>query len=139
MDVHMKFPNITVKVIPISEQRFTTLGDWLENPDGSFVITLPEMNDWRVTFLVLMHELVEWGITQSEGTTTSACDDFDAMWEQEIKDGKQLIETEAGFDPRCPYRRGHVWGYRAERVLCWILGLSWKSYGAECDRYLDQI
>lgn len=119
--------------MPISEQRFTTLGDWWESDAGNFAIAISEMPDWRHEFLVLIHELTEWAICQAKGVPTADCDAFDAMWEKELGQGLHGLEEEAGFDRRCPYRKGHVWGYRMERFFCFLLGASWKEYGLACD------
>lgn len=120
---------------PVAEQRFTTLGDWWEE-NGKFTISISIMDDWRHEFLVLMHELTEWAICQRRGVKTADCDAFDAMWEREIEAGLQRIETEAGFDRRCPYRAGHVWGCRMERLFAFILSVPWREYCRACDAML---
>src|SRR5271170_1136619 len=103
----MKFPNI--KVVPVEDQRFTTLGDWWEE-GGHFEVRASEMSDWRHVYCVLMHELIEWAICQRDGVRTADCDAFDEEWENGIKAGIHPIEIEAGFDRACPYRKGHIWG-----------------------------
>jgi hypothetical protein len=121
-------------IVPIEYQRFTTIGDWYEDKYGNFTISISYLYDWKYEFLVLIHELTEWAICQSMGVKTQACDDFDGLWESEIKKGIQDINTEAGFDRRCPYRRGHVWGARMERLFCFLLRASWKDYCESCER-----
>lgn len=124
--------------LSITEQRFTTLGDWWEDENGAFTIAITEMKDWRHEFLVLIHELTEWAICQATGVSTEAADKFDEEWEKDIRAGLVSAELEAGFDKRCPYRRGHVWGARAERLFCWLLGASWKDYLKECDKLIRE-
>src|SRR5215475_10964383 len=124
----------TIIRLPVQQQRFTTLGDWYEDECGNFTVTTSIMDNWKYEFCVLIHELTEWAICQAMGVKTQDADDFDEMWEREIKAGIQLIETEAGFDKRCPYRRGHVWGARMERFFCFLLRANWKDYCTECDR-----
>jgi hypothetical protein len=127
----MKFP--TISTIQLQANRFTTLGDWWEEPEGVFHITITEESDWRYMVCCLIHELTEWAICQAKGIKTSDCDKFDGWWEGEIKRGLIPAEREAGFDRRCPYRHGHIWGCRMERLFCWLLGVSWKEYGDAAD------
>lgn len=124
--------------VPVREQRFTTLGDWWEEESGRFVISISIMSDWRHEFCVLIHELTEWAICQAAGISTAACDEFDALWEGWIENGLVDIYKEAGFDRRCPYRRGHVWGARMERLFCFLLGANWRQYCAACDALMDE-
>ena len=130
------WPNI--RAIPIEDNRFTTLGDWYENPNGSFEITVTIMDDWRHMFCVLIHEMIEWAVCQRDQVRTADCDAFDAEWERGIEAGIHPIEVEAGFDRACPYRRGHVWGCRMEHLFCFILGCNWKSYCTACDRMIER-
>lgn len=132
----MSLPKIVL--LPISAQRFTTLGDWWEDENGIFTIAISEMSDWRYEFLVLIHELTEWSICFATGVSSKDADEFDRLWEENIKAGLVSIETEAGFDKACPYHRGHVWGARLERLFCWLLGANWKSYVKACDDLLVQ-
>jgi hypothetical protein len=127
---------LSIRFVRFTDQRFTTLGDWLER-DDQFEINVTIMPRWQHTFLILMHELIEWAVCQRDGVKTAVCDGFDTDWERELADGKHRIEEEAGFDRRCPYREGHVWGARAERFLCWLLGCSWKEYLIACDEAIS--
>lgn len=127
-----------IKCISLLENRFTTLGDWMETAPGEFMITVTEMVDWRHETLVLLHELVEWAICQRDGVRTADCDAFDALWEQELRNGLQRPETEAGFDRRCPYRKGHVWGCRVERAFAFLFGVSWADYCRTCDEMIAE-
>lgn len=120
------FPRI--RFIPLMENRVTTLGDWGEDENG-FWMTITEMSDWRMEFLVLIHELTEWAICQYMGVTTEEADAFDALFEKEYAQGLHPIEQEAGFDKRCPFRKGHIWGARMERLFSWFLGVNWDHYG----------
>lgn len=127
-----------IKLIPLQEQRFTTLGDWYEDSRGQFTIAISDMNDWRYEFIVLMHELTEWGICQARGVSTKDCDDFDARWEEDIRAGLVSPEIEAGFNKNCPYRIGHTWGARIERLFCFLLRVPWKQYCSACDEMIAE-
>jgi hypothetical protein len=104
-------------------------------PDGTFEIWLCYTSDWRYQFIVLAHELTEWAWCIKHNVTAESADGFDAIWEAEIHMGLHGPEQEAGFDRRCPYRGGHVWGARIERIMCFILGVSWSRYCTYWDNF----
>lgn len=128
-----KFPKISIEIIPITEQRFTTIGDWTQLSDGSFKVWLSEMNDWRHVALVFLHEFTELFICWKNNVSATEADAFDKIWEDELKRGLHKSEQEAGFDRRCPYRKGHVWGTRMERLFSFLLGVKWSKYVDECN------
>ena len=132
--------NIFIKEIRHEDQRVSTLGDWWwgdadHNLDqnGDLYIIISKMNDWRYTFPILFHELIEIAWCLVHGVTSVVADAFDDLWEEEIRQGLHKPEEEAGFDKRCPYRGGHIWGARFERLVCWILGINWKQYCRDCE------
>ena len=126
--------NIVIKSIPQAEHRFTTIGDWWEEGD-SLQVRITEM-DWRYQFAVLFHELIEFSMCKARGITTAECDSFDALFETEYESGKWPKSVEAGFDSRCPYRKGHIWGSRLERIVIFLLGASWNDYLKTCDNLM---
>lgn len=127
--------NLTVKEVALADMPFTTAGHWRETDAGNFEVLVVALKDWRYSFIVLMHELTEWAICRWFGVSTATCDAFDDLWEQELVRGEHKPEEEAGFDRRCPYRKGHVWGARMERLFCFLLGLRWKTYCADWDEF----
>lgn len=121
--------NINILSIEQRDHRFTTIGDWWEDDAGILQIRITKM-PWRFEVAVLFHELIEFFICKADGIKTKECDEFDALFEREYESGIWPKSVEAGFDKRCPYRKGHVWGSRFERVTIWVLGASWREY---CD------
>src|SRR5258708_33385114 len=127
--------DFNIRGIPQDKQRFTTLGDWWEDELG-LQIRITNMH-WKYQVAILMHELIEFSICKSEGITTEECDAFDTLFEQEYESGKWPKSVEAGFDRRCPYRRGHWWGDKFERLTIFLLGGTWKSYLKACDEAIN--
>ena len=123
----MTLPTIHIKFIPQKEQRFSTPADW-QIVDNLLTVWISEMADPRYECIVLMHELTEIIICWFDGVSSTDADAFDALWEKEIEAGLHNKIEEAGFDKRCCYRRGHVWGARMERLFCFILGVKWRDY-----------
>ena len=123
--------NIDIQFIPHEEQRFTTIGHWYVIDDTVHIEISREI-EWKYKFAVLFHELIEVGMCLAAGITTEECDKFDALFEFEYSMGLWPKSVEAGFDKRCPYRKGHIWGSRFERVVIFLLGASWRDYNAAC-------
>lgn len=123
---------LSIEFIEQEEQRFYTVGDWTQLEDGTIKIWITKFDDWRSSFMILMHELVEIGITLNAGIKSKDCDDFDAMWEEELKRGLHADDDEPGWDKRCPYKRGHFWGDNIERFFCFIFKIKWDNYEKDC-------
>jgi len=121
---------INIKFIDQKDHKFTTIGHWFETYEHGDVILNIQISKmfWKYQMAVLFHELIEVAICQSKNIHTVECDIFDAMFETEYEAGVWPKSVEAGFDKRCPYRVGHIWGSRFERVVIWLLGAKWRDY-----------
>jgi len=118
---------------PIEKLRYTTAADWTIKKDV-LTIWMCATKDWRYQAIVFMHEITEIFWCIKNGVTAKRADAFDSLWEKELEKGIHRPEEEAGFDKRCPYRGGHIWGARMEHLFCWILGVKWRVY---CDYWDD--
>jgi hypothetical protein len=128
---------IDVKLIPHKDHQFTTIGHWTgPEVDGIVRIYISREICWQNIVAVLFHELIEFFMCYSKGITTAECDAFDELFEQEYDAGIWPKSVEAGFDPRCPYRKGHLWGTRFERLVIWLIGGDWKACNKECDQLM---
>ncbi len=123
---------LEIQFIPHAQHRFTTIGHWFVKNDV-LTIQISQEICWENKVLTLLHELIEAAICIRQGITTEQCDAFDALFEAEYALGIWPKSVEAGFDPRCPYGKGHVWGTRFERLACWAVGVSKKKLDAECN------
>lgn len=126
---------IDIRFIPHAEHRFTTIGHWFVEGD-TLIIQISNEICWKNKIAVLFHELIEASMCISRGITTEECDDFDSLFEKEYEAGVWPKSVEAGHDPRCPYRKGHKWGCRFERLVIFLLLASWNDLNAECDRLM---
>lgn len=127
--------NMIFKTVTMKEQPFLTQGDWQTDKDGNMVSTIAECEDWRFWAIVAIHEMVEYFICKLRGVTIEDCNKFDAMYEEGYRSGKIPLDKEAGYDKRCPYHRGHVWGDRFAWVLAKLLRVKIKDY----NRYMDKL
>jgi hypothetical protein len=125
--------NIEIKVIPHSEQRYPTVGDWFYTPDGDdklLCIRVSKMSDRRYEFLVALHELVEVKLCEWGGITQEMVDAFDMEFE---KNRHPDDLSEPGDDSSAPYRVQHCIATGIERIVAALLGVSWNEYAKEVE------
>lgn len=117
----------------------TTVGFWRfdqPNNKGTLHVYVAKMCDWRYEVSVFGHELIESVYCWLCGVTTEVCDKFDDQCELEFDAGTRDVHLEPGFDPKCPYRWGHVMGSWWEWVFIHATLASWKKYDVECNRVM---
>jgi hypothetical protein len=125
--------NITIEIIPHSEQRYPTVGDWQITSDG-LKIRVSKMSDERYCVLVAIHELIEAVLCRQHGVSEQLVDDFDVSFEQFRADGfvQEGYETdEPGDCTVAPYYAEHQIATGIERILAERLGVSWQDYKKE--------
>jgi len=120
---------IVIDVIPHEDQRYPTVGDWIEIADG-LQIYVSKMSDPRYEELVLVHELVEAILCRRRGISQEAVDKFDLSFESNRPDGDL---SEPGDDPTAPYRDEHRFATAVERLLAQELGVDWIAYETEVE------
>jgi len=124
---------ITLKTIPHKEQRYKTVGDWHEGLRGGEVeIISSELADWRSEFLILVHELVEWGLCKQAEITQEAVDKFDMA-----RENRQLEGVELGDLKDAPYRKQHCLATAVERMIAAELGVIWSEYEEELNKLME--
>ena len=116
---------IQLRTIPHSEQRYETVGDWENLPDGSLRISVSDMGNDDYAFLVAIHELVEVWLCNKRGITDEAVSAFDIEYEKNRPEGD---ESEPGDHPDAPYRKEHFFATNIERMIALELGVDWKLY-----------
>lgn len=118
---------IHFKTIPHREQRYETVGDYFYDEEG-LQFRVSEMNDKRYSFLVFIHELIEWFLVDREGIKIDDIDAFDIEYEKNRKPGDV---SEPGNDPKAPYYKQHQIATLVERVLASLIGVDWEEYDKE--------
>jgi hypothetical protein len=116
---------IQLRTIPHSEQRYETVGDWENLPDGSLRISVSDMGNDDYAFLVAIHELVEVWLCNKRGITDEAVSAFDIEYEKNRPEGD---ESEPGDHPDAPYRKEHFFATNIERMIALELGVDWGKY-----------
>jgi hypothetical protein len=122
-------PEIILKAIDHKKHRYITCGDYYQIGKKWKIITSRMNADME--FLVLIHELVEWYLTQQRGIKEPDIKAFDEKFENERDMGKWKDE-EPGDDLRAPYFQEHQFATRIEKQICDELGIDWDKYEKTC-------
>ena len=119
---------IIIETIPHDQHRYTTVGDWFFEPDGTLRIKVSELSDWRREALIALHELTEVLLCKNDGVSTEVVDAFDKNFEANRAEDN---EDEPGDEPAAPYVKQHCIATGIERILAAQLGVQWKPYEDE--------
>jgi hypothetical protein len=119
---------ITIKceVIPHTEQRYPTVGDWQWEGD-TLTIRVSKMSDPRHEKLITLHEINEALLAKWCGIDEKAVDDFDIAFVNACEPG------EPGDDPDCPVYPQHQIATIPERLAAQLLGVDWNAYASAVD------
>lgn len=121
--------DIHIKTMPHDVQRYPTAGDYWRNADGAEEFRVSDMDNSDYEFLVAMHELVEWYLSEKRGVKEEDIKAFDEMFEEERQNGLHASDEEPGFDERAPYLREHTFATKIEKMVAEELGVDWRAYG----------
>ena len=113
---------IVVHFIPQSEQRYPTLGDYIEM-ENAWVFYITKMSGLRSIF-VLIHEIWECFLCERDGIKEPDISAFD-IGNPELDD--------PGLDPGAPYHTQHMQSDVLERACCVMAGDDWNEYEKECE------
>ncbi len=116
--------NILVKIIPIAEMRYPTLGDYYVDPKDRnlTIICLPEELHEPARSALLVHELVEMKLCLQHGISFESIDEWD-KWFEVNGEG-----DEPGEDPRAPYFKEHAVASQIESLFLANTGLDLSEY-----------
>ena len=112
---------VHLRVLPQSEQRYDTEGDWLWDGSALEIRISREVGkeDPRYAVLMFVHELTEALLCRSAGITGEDVDAFDFLHQK---------DNEPGENPAAPYHRQHCAAEAAEHALAAYLGVNWERY-----------
>lgn len=132
--------NIDWQVIPHSEQRYPTAGDYWW--DGQTLhIRVSKLDNSLHEYLIFIHELIEATLVREDGAPDQSTE-FDVPYELARKAGiaapcgcVPTEDSEPGDDIDCPYYREHWMATMVEQMLCWYWQLNWNEYGKAVAHY----
>lgn len=119
---------IHIKVIPHSEHRYETVGDYFYDKEGVLQVRVSDMGNELYEKMVIIHELVEEALTKHKGITEQQITDFDLYFEKRREQGLIPNEAEPGFDENAPYRNEHTLATSIEMMMCANAGVDWLEY-----------
>ena len=126
---------ITIAQVEDAEFRYDTLGDWqYDERHGEVVahIAVPKFGPDTnyAAWLIVVHEIVELFLCLRAGVTQREADDFHAA---------RKDSDEYGDEPDCPYYDQHQIADAVEKLLCGVIGVSWKDYVALSNRKCEEV
>lgn len=116
---------IIIETIPHSQQRYNTVGDYYQDEDGSHLIRISDMGNWKYELLIAVHELIESGLCQEQGVTEQMIDAFDFEFE---RNRKSEDTRQPGDQPDAPYFKEHQFASKIERMMADELNVDWEAY-----------
>lgn len=124
----MSLKSIRIDIIPHDEQRYPTVGDWIDNGD-ELEVRVSDMGNNHYELAVAIHEIVEAVKCLEEGVDEESVNDFDIQFEEARASGDN---SEPGNDPAAPYYNQHQAATRVERTVI-------SEFGEDWDRYNDTV
>lgn len=110
---------LVIDVILHEGQRYETVGDWIPITDYLTHVKVSALGDWRMEFLVGIHEAIEWALCKHRGISEEAVTAFDKAHPE---------SAEPGDEPDAPYLAEHQFASKIERILAEALGVDWDAY-----------
>jgi hypothetical protein len=129
---------IDCQVIPHSEQRYPTVGDWWTDADG-WHFRVSRLGDLRYEMLVFLHELIEMLMCSLSLVQQGEVTTFDIEYERARAAGAKsapcgcALWPEPGDDFHAPYHREHQVASVCEFMVAKFLGVEWKHYCEKID------
>lgn len=127
-----KIKRVVIQVIPHSEQRYPTAGDWIHVKGAEELdILVSDTGDWRESMAVAIHELTEALCCVHLNIPQELVDEFDIEFEKNRTPGC----GEPGDSPSAPYFLQHQIATDVEKIFVAGIGLKWQEY----DKHLDDL
>ena len=117
-------PDISIETIKHEKQRYDTAGDYLQYNKYLWCFYISKMDNIDYEFLVLIHELIEWRLTQKRGIKEEDITKFD------IESGSD----DPGALKNAPYHKEHMFATRIEKLLAKELGVDLDKYCKSFDK-----
>jgi len=81
-------------------------------------------------FLIFIHELLEWRLTQKHGVAEEDITAFDK---------KHLDTNEPGYLKEAPYHKEHMAAEAIERMVATLLGVEWNDYEEAINKKFEEL
>lgn len=122
---------VRIETIPYDQMAYPTPGDYYWSHNGTLVIQVAELGDWRYEYLVALHELEEVARCRHRNISLKQIEDFDLAFEaSRMADD----DSEPGMASDCPYRQEHLEATATEMQAAAALGVDWMEYEAAINK-----
>ena len=121
-------------MIPHSDQRYSTVGDYLTDKDGKLTILVSDFDDVRESFLIGLHEFVESFLCRIRGISDEEIDKFDFNFNNHPD---SELYSEPGDSKEAPYHMEHQFASAIERLMAGELGVSFPEYDLKIEKMCD--
>jgi len=111
-------PKILIEMIEHKKQRYNTPGDYYKK-GKNWEFKISKLDDDDFEFLCLIHELVEWHLTQRRGIKEEDITKFD-IENPKLKD--------PGLSKEAPYHDEHMFSIKMEKAIAKKMGIKWRKY-----------
>lgn len=115
--------DINIKFVEPDGQRYKTCGDYWET-DNTIEIRITKQIESKRNLLILLHEMIEYILTEDAGIKEQDIMNFDLEWEK-LAEPK---EDEPGNNKWAPYYNQHRIAENFERQLATLLQIDWFDY-----------
>jgi len=115
------------KTIPHNKQRYDTAGDYFLKKNGSRKFFISELGNEDYNFLILIHEMIEFHLTEKRGIE----EPYIAKFDMEYKGG---FPDNPGDDPNAPYHREHIFAEYIESLVAKELGVDMDDYNKSFEK-----
>ncbi len=121
---------IEIKAIDDSSHRYPTIGDYYKKDKDVLQIHISNLKreNKDFEFLILIHELVEWYLTENKGITEHEITKFDVKFEKDRNKGLHSEDAEPGDAINSPYRKQHRFAENIERLIAAELDIDFNEY-----------
>ena len=115
---------IIIRYVDHDEQRYNTDGDYWES-DNSWVAQISKLPDWRYSFALTIHELLEMALAKAHEIDWRDITQFDITHSQFLDPGEH---------EGAPYHREHLDAEEIEKMVIKMFGLNWDEYEKSYDQ-----
>lgn len=131
-----------VQFIPHKQQRYDTCGDYEELAPDLTKFSISRLSPVKYSWLIMLHEIIEWSICCLTGVKTKDIDKFDMEYEKARAGNRESAEApcgcpfyaEPGDDPHAPYAAAHACATLCEKAIARELGVDWEAYSEAIDK-----
>jgi len=129
---------ILIETVPHHKNRNNQVGDYKYLDDGTLYITVSEVGDYKMEWLVAAHEMIEEMLASNDGVTEEMITAYDEYWEKRIALGLVDKDIEPGFSTAAPYRKHHTIATGLEMTLAAELGVDWLNYEEKLNKLTNE-